>query len=259
MDKSLLVRLFGFPATMIHGDTLILDRWIWLRSRLPRTRNEEHLLDIGCGTGAFTIAAARRGYHALGMSWDVRNQQVAAERAALCKAATATFEILDARELHSRRDLCEKFDIAISLETVEHILDDRKFIIDLANTLKPGGRLYLSTPHYYYSAMTESDNGPFEKEEQGWHVRRGYTPAMLDELCREAGLVMEKVSYCSGFISQKITAISRLLHPIHPLLAWALILPLRPFPPLLDPIVSRLFRWPSYSICMEAYKPRFNP
>ena len=64
MDKSLLAKLVGFPATLIHGDTLVLDRWLWVRKRLPETRNGETLLDVGCGTGAFSIGAARLGYQA---------------------------------------------------------------------------------------------------------------------------------------------------------------------------------------------------
>jgi 2-polyprenyl-3-methyl-5-hydroxy-6-metoxy-1,4-benzoquinol methylase len=84
MDKSLLVRIFGFPATLIHGDTLVLDRWLWLRQRLPVTANGDSLIDIGCGTGAFSIGAAKRGYQALGLSWDERNQMEAKKRAQIC-------------------------------------------------------------------------------------------------------------------------------------------------------------------------------
>ena len=29
-----LVRALGFPATLIHGDTLVWDRWRWLKPRL---------------------------------------------------------------------------------------------------------------------------------------------------------------------------------------------------------------------------------
>jgi cyclopropane fatty-acyl-phospholipid synthase-like methyltransferase len=105
MDRSALVRLVGFPATLVHGDPLVLDRWFWLKARLPKTRNDERLLDVGCGSGAFPIGAALRGYRAVGLSWDERNQSVAQERAIYCKAPSAQFEVLDIRELDRRADL----------------------------------------------------------------------------------------------------------------------------------------------------------
>ena len=118
MDKSALVRLVGFLATLVHGDPLVLDRWFWLRARLPKTRNAERLLAVGCGTGAFSIGAALRGYRALGLSWDERNQLVAKERATYCKASSAQFEVLEIRELDRRADLVNSFDVVICLETI---------------------------------------------------------------------------------------------------------------------------------------------
>src|SRR6266481_5239985 len=103
MDRSALVRLVGFPATLVHGDPLVLDRWFWLKARLPKTRNDERLLEVGCGSGAFPIGAALRGYRAVGLSWDERS--VAKERAIYCKAPSAQFEVLDIRELDRRADL----------------------------------------------------------------------------------------------------------------------------------------------------------
>lgn len=259
MDKSTLTRLLGFPATLIHGDTLVLDRWLWLQQRLPRTRNGERLLDVGCGTGAFSIGAARLGYESLGLSWDERNQRVAAERAEMCKAPTAKFDIADVRRLDERTDLVGRFEVAICLENIEHILDDRKLLKDIAGCLKPGGRLLLTTPYLLYRSITSSDDGPFPKEENGWHVRRGYTRAMLQELCDQAGLIAEAFSFCSGWCSQKVTALLWQGSRVHHMFAWAATLGLRPLPPLLDGPITELTGWPSYSICLEAYKPRFPP
>ena len=104
VDKSILVQLFGFPATILHGELLLLDRWRWLKKRLPITRNDEKLIDIGCGSGAFTIGAALRGYEAVGLSWDKRNQDVALERAKLCRASRATFSLQGVRLLDQRLD-----------------------------------------------------------------------------------------------------------------------------------------------------------
>jgi 2-polyprenyl-3-methyl-5-hydroxy-6-metoxy-1,4-benzoquinol methylase len=198
IDKSALVRLFGFPATLVHGDPMVLDRWLWLKQRLPKARSGERLLDVGCGSGAFTIGAALRGYRALGLSWDVRNQQVARERAALCRADTASFEVLDVRKLDDRHDLQGAFDVAVCCENVEHIIDDRKLFRDMSACLKPGGRLLLTTPLLTYRPVSDTDNGPFVEVEDGGHVRRGYSAAMLAELCAEADLAVEKFTSCSG-------------------------------------------------------------
>lgn len=258
MDKSVLTKAVGFPSTLIHGDTLILDRWLWLKARLPKTRNGEKLLDVGCGTGAFTIGAALRGYEALGLSWDERNQRVAGERARICKAESARFEVLDVRNLDAKDVLIGQFDVVICLETVEHVIDDRKLIRDISVCLKPGGRLILTTPYLLYRPIASADMGPFSKIEDGRHVRRGYTNAMLEELCKQAGLVPEKVSYCSGILSQKVTSSLRVLSKIHPVFGWGIVLPLRVFPPVFDRLVTDILKWPYFSICLEAYKPRYT-
>jgi SAM-dependent methyltransferase len=258
MDKSLLVRIIGFPAALIHGNPAVLDRWLWLKKRLPKTRNGETLIDIGCGTGAFSIGASLRGYQALGLSWDERNQRIARERAKLSKADTANFEVLDVRRLNDREDLREKFDVAICCENIEHILDDRKLLQDISMCLKPGGRLLLTTPYLLYRPVTPGDMGPFQKTEEGWHVRRGYTQIMLEELCRHAGLLPERFSYCTGFLSQKLCWLMATLAILHPMLGWAAVLPFRFLPPVLDSSIFRLSGFTYYSICMEAYKPRFG-
>lgn len=258
MDKSLLVKLFGFPATLIHGDTLILDRWSWLKKRLPVTNNEETLIDIGCGTGAFTIGAGLRGYRSLGLSWDSRNQNVAAQRASICNASSVRFEVQDVRHLDARVDLLSSFDVAICFENIEHILDDRKLMIDIAGCLKPGGRLLLTSPFLLYKSMSSRDKGPFSKFEDGWHVRRGYTKAMLQELCSEAGLIVEEFSFTSGIVSQKVTSLIASISRISHIGVWVLTLPLRILPPLLDRVLTPLTQWPCYSICLAAYKPRFD-
>jgi len=252
--KSLLVNVIGFPATLIHGDTLVLDRWIWLKQRLPKTQNAKKFIDIGCGTGSFTIYAALRGYDALGLSWDERNQNVARERASICKAHSAKFDIQDVRKLDERKDLINQFDFAICFENIEHIINDRKLICDIAMCLKSGGKLLLTTPSYDYKPISEGDAGPFQLIEDGGHVRKGYTQEQLSQIMLDSGLVPDSFSFCSGFSSQKTTFILRLLSKIHPVFAWILTLPLRIIPPLLDPVLSKIIDYPGYSICLEAHK-----
>lgn len=253
MDKSLLVGLFGFPATLIHGDTLVLDRWLWLRHRLRGGRRGK-LIDIGCGSGAFSIGAAKLGYESIGLSWDERNQAVASRRAALCGTNRANFQVLDMRRLDERADLRENFDVAICCEVVEHILDDAKVLSDIAGCLARGGYLLLTTPNIGYRSITRDDDGPFAPIEDGRHVRKGYSAETLEGLCSGAGLSITEVSTCSGFLSQKITALLRHASRLHPMFGWLLIAPLRVLPPLLDPLIARLTGWPDFSICIVARK-----
>lgn len=259
MDGSIIVRILRFPALFIFGDTLVLDRWRWIKRRLPKTArgSKEKLLDVGCGSGAFTIGSSLRGYRSLGLSWDKAQQQRARKRASILKA-DAHFQILDVRKLDTKKSLREKFDVAICCENIEHIINDLKLMKDISACLKPGGRLLLTTPYLKFKAMTKSDNGPYLKIEDGRHVRRGYSSAMLKELCEKSGLKCEEISSCSGFFSQKITKIYRVLSKIHPVVALPVILPLRIFPPLLDRLFRWLLNWPDFSICVEAYKPRYR-
>lgn len=247
-----------FRSYLLRGDTLVADRWRWITRQLPETRNEETLLDVGCGSGAFTIGAVRRGYRSLGLSWDERNQKVAARRAEACgQGDRAKFEIQDVRKLGDRQDLTEKYDVCLCCECAEHILDDRRLFVEMARCLKPGGRLLFTAPNYHYRAMSRGDLGPFCREETGWHVRRGYSPAMLKELCRQAGLEVEVIDGCSGFFSQKVTALQRQLQEMNSRLGWALTQPLLPLV-WLDWVPWKWFGWPDYSICLVAVKPRWQ-
>ena len=253
-----LVRLFGFPGTLLHGDPLFLDRWRWLKKHLPPRDDHPTLLDIGCGVGAFSIAAALRGYHALGLSWDERNQNVAAERAKLCKAPLARFAVQDVRFLDQCAGLQGQFDVVVCCENIEHILDDKKLAKDMAACLKPGGTLLLTTPNINFKPM-HGDDAPLSKVEDGGHVRRGYSQSMLHELCDTAGLQVKEIGCCGSFFSQKLTSLCRRLCRINKAFGCAFILPLRILPVLFEPFITKILKWPEYSITLVATKTTIKP
>ena len=232
-----------------------MDRWLWLKKYLPVVPSgSRSLLDVGCGTGAFTMGAARRGYRALGLSWDRRNQTVAQHRARICKAHTASFEVQDVRSLDERPDLAEQFDVAICCECIEHILDDVKLMRDIYRCLKPQGVLLLTTPNLSFKPMAY-DNDNLSTVEDGGHVRRGYSPADLTRLCQQSGFDAMKIEYCSGILSQKLTSLKRIAaSATSEMISWPIVLPFRWIPPLFDSAVTRAMKWPDYSITLVARK-----
>lgn len=254
--SNLLVRLIGFPALLLHGDPLVLDRWLWLRRRLRSyARRGSVLLDAGSGNGAFTIGAARLGYNATGLTWDDSERRRSEERAALLRVPRARFEIQDLRRLGDRADLRGVSDVVLSLENIEHVLEDEKLARDLGAMVKPGGVLLLTTPNIDYHPINQTDAGPFLPIEDGRHVRKGYSEQGLRDLAAAAALEVREISSCSGFISQKLCAVQRRLGRLHPIAGWVAVLPFRWIPPLLDGVIQRLTGWPDYSICMVAIRP----
>jgi 2-polyprenyl-3-methyl-5-hydroxy-6-metoxy-1,4-benzoquinol methylase len=260
--SDLIVRIIGWPATLIHGNTKVLDRWTFLKSRIPKARGTgERVLEVGCGTGGFTMGVALRGYEAVGLSWDQRNQTVAERRARVLSIGNVSFPICDVRELDGRSEFKEAFDIVICCEVIEHIMDDARLFRAMHACLRPGGRFYLTTPNLLYNSSA-ADIGPHSSIEDGGHVRRGYTPAMLRELCKQSGFEVEEVTEVSHVFSQLESRLQwRLTQIIGNTLTWPLMLPLRLLPPLLDGWLGKwigsVIGWPGYCLGLSAYKRRF--
>ena len=135
MSESLLFRIFGHAALLIHGDTLVFDRWRWLKDRLPRTRNAEELLDCGCGNGALTMGAARHGYVVTGISNEQKTIDRARKRAKSALLENVNFVVQDVRTFTNDYKFLARFEFVLSCEVVEHISDDRTLMRNMAKCL----------------------------------------------------------------------------------------------------------------------------
>lgn len=95
------------------------------------------LLDIGCGWGRWTIAAARKGYSAIGID-PSQGSILAAQRVAGKLGARCLFEVGDGRCL---RFPDNSFDAVFSFSVVQHFSrsDARLILSETSRVLKPGG------------------------------------------------------------------------------------------------------------------------
>lgn len=252
MDKNILVKLFGYWPTILHGDTAVFDRWMWLRKNLRK--GHLRTLDAGCGSGAFALYAAKIGNEVVGISFDERNNTAATERAHILGLPNARFITFNLNDLGEHQEL-GKFDQIICFETIEHILADKKLLHNFSTFLKPGGRLLLTAPYFHYNKFLMGDNKVgLSTHEDGGHVRWGYTHEEWEGMLRESGFAVVRKDYISGVVSQYITVVLRVLSSaIPPKLAWAVTFPLRILA-IFDRPVTWMLRQPHLSVGVVAQK-----
>jgi 2-polyprenyl-3-methyl-5-hydroxy-6-metoxy-1,4-benzoquinol methylase len=250
--SDLLLRLLGWPSLLIHGDPLVLDRWLWVRRYLRRPN--ARTLDAGCGNGGFSVYAARAGNEVVAASFSERELQDARRRVAILDVAGIEFRILDLRDLDHHIDELGHFDQIICLETIEHLKDDLKLVKGLAQMLEPGGQLLLSTPFDEHNALFGETRHPSAVED-GSHVRYGYSPERLRSILEEAGLKVRDEGFVSGVVSQKLTNLMwRLTERVGLPAAWLIVLPLRALV-VLDRPLTRMIGYPHLCVAVRAVKP----
>ena len=103
-----------------------------------RERNENRgakILDVGAGEGALTQKLYEMGYE---MSACDFSPETFKFRQVNCDGVdiTGPFPYAD-----------KSFDLVIAVEVTEHIMDHENFFSEINRILKPGGRLYISTPN----------------------------------------------------------------------------------------------------------------
>jgi ubiquinone/menaquinone biosynthesis C-methylase UbiE len=111
------------------------------------------LLEIGSGTGWFTILARREGYRAVGVdvSWEL--VEFARKRAAAA-GIEAPFHVASAESLPLPD---ATFDVAYANSVMEHVRPWREAVAEAYRVLKPGGLLFVGTTNRLYPVCTEID------------------------------------------------------------------------------------------------------
>lgn len=100
-------------------------------------RQNGRLLDVGFGAGALLEAAGRAGWEA----WGVEVSRTACEH-----VRARGFEVF-CGELAAAGYPENHFDVVTASEVLEHVSDPRAMLRDIARVVRPGGLLWMTTPH----------------------------------------------------------------------------------------------------------------
>jgi SAM-dependent methyltransferase len=125
-----------------HAGNLVVPAFVERRleevvARFERYREGGRWLDVGCGAGALMRAAARRGWTAVGT-------EIAPQAAEAARAQGLEVHLCDLDALGLPDG---SFDVVSLVEVVEHVPDPRALISTASRLIRPGGALYLTTPH----------------------------------------------------------------------------------------------------------------
>jgi 2-polyprenyl-3-methyl-5-hydroxy-6-metoxy-1,4-benzoquinol methylase len=144
-----------------------------LLSHLDPARDlaDRRVLEIACGRGGLACRLAGGAHRPACL--------VASDFSATALAKARAFAALkgvngvrwSASDLHAVALRSETFDTVISCESIEHLERPDLACEELARVLKPGGRLYLTTPNYLgplglYRGYARARGRPFTEEGQ---------------------------------------------------------------------------------------------
>lgn len=166
-------------------------RWACL-SDMTRDWRPGFFVEPGAGTGTLTRVFLDRGFH--GVVQDIAEETCAVLRKNLGTYGDQITVVGDLAEVAP-----ESADYLFSFEVLEHIPDDASALAEWTKTLKPGGRLLVSTPaHQRKYGSADALVG---------HVRR-YEKEQLIDLFRRAGFEQIRV-YNYGFPVGNLTRIGQ--------------------------------------------------
>jgi len=200
--KSTLGRFFNkapFLRILFYKmlDLLLLRTW-HIRRELKRWENirkpELNVLDAGSGFGQYTYFLS-----SLNPKWNIFGVDVKHEQIADCngffkkigKENRVQFEYADLTAFEHKN----KYDLILSVDVMEHILEDEKVFVNFFASIQPNGMLLISTPSDQGGSDVHDDHEHSFIDE---HVRDGYNMQDIKDKLTRAGFSKIEAMYSYG-------------------------------------------------------------
>jgi SAM-dependent methyltransferase len=160
-----------------RGRRTVLDGLIGGLGLPPRAR----ILDAGCGSGRNMVELARYGA-VTGIELSETSVALARERDAgeVILGSVLEMPFADA-----------SYDLAVSLDVIEHLEDDLAALRELRRTVAPGGALLVTVPAYQWLWSGHDEIN---------HHHRRYTRRSLQQVAEQAGWRQERTTYFNSLL-----------------------------------------------------------
>jgi SAM-dependent methyltransferase len=175
-------------------DLLLLRSW-HVHKELKRIKPKKgmQIFDAGSGYGQYSFWMWKRFKGCDILAVDVKEEQVADcnQFFSSIGANNVKFEVADLTKFVQP----EKYDLVLSVDVMEHILEDVQVFKNFYASMKPGGMVLISTPSDQGgSDVHEGDESSFIEE----HVRDGYNINEIQDKLRTAGFSKIEARYQYG-------------------------------------------------------------
>lgn len=175
-------------------DLLLLRCWhIHKEIRILKPSDNADILDAGSGFGQYSFWMTNRLPKAQILAVDVKDEQVEDCNKFFTQIGkkNVKFEVADLTKFVQ----ADKYDLALSVDVMEHILEDVQVFKNIHASLKKNGVLLISTPSDQGgSDVHEGSEGSFIGE----HVRDGYNIKEIEDKLKTAGFSKVDARYSYG-------------------------------------------------------------
>ena len=148
----------------------------------------KNILDFGCGNGNFMQLA--------------RTSATSVEGVELEKAMHPFFKKNDLNVFLNLEDAMskkKKWDLITAFHVVEHLLEPKRILSDLAKLLTEDGKLIIEVPNSSDALLTLYDNQDFQNFSYWSQHVYFYNEATLSELIKQAGLQLHWVKHIQRY------------------------------------------------------------
>ena len=99
----------------------------------------KNVLDVGCGTGFFAYNAAKKGANVLGIDFSEQAIKIAKKK---YKKSNLSYEQADVNNISG------KYDVIVSIGTLEHMDDPLKILKLFKKHISPKGKIIVTSPNW---------------------------------------------------------------------------------------------------------------
>lgn len=192
----------GLKKTMIPRDTPYLRRHVEEAVRLAGITPGDHILEVGCGMGRYTLLIAESGLRVSGMDLS----PVLLDRLQAYNHGRYAIDVYCADLEAPPAEMVGRFDVVAGFFVLHHVHDLPRALRGVARFLKPGGRAVFVEPNplnpLYYAQILFTPG-------MSWRAERGMLrmrPGIVEEWMDEAGFAdfqVERFGFFPPFLANR--------------------------------------------------------